>query len=421
MGVIEKVFSKQINEAVSKQLIQLYPGFISATNSDSNFVKLLTSDYCHLDTSTPSGQWKAYEYSSVIQTIIDRLIDYTASGKLIVVNDKGEPQETPEAKEVLKLLNNPNPLQNYAELEGCMIAYMKIYGCSPLLKVYPSQRQKGLPTTLWAVDRKNFDYKFTGKYYSQNELSGIIESILITSPQGGTQTYSGKALNNIWVINGRTLRKDDIYTAESPLYALQDSINEFQIAVNVYGNLLERSVLGIISNKTNDKSGFFPIGDKEKENIKSKLAATGLTKFKDNYIVSDKQLFFQSMATNMGSLAIPEALSMAVNNICDKLHFAPELLAEKDATYENQKVAEIRQYQNDIIPNINHILTSLTEFLIPNTGLYIRKDFSHLPIMQKDKSATATTFKTAVEGITAAITAGLITIDEGKDLLEEMA
>jgi len=404
------------------------PTFLRRKSYPSGFIPVkynnLTSDVATLlqyfgsrlsksiNCTTQEGQWKAYQDCSLIESIIERRVDYFHSGIYSVVDTEGKPVTNAESKQILRLLANPNPLQNRAEFEQTVMVYKEVFGFCPLYKVMPANRTKGLPVAIWAINPMNFTYTLTGKLYLQSTLSGIVKEIRFMNPAGDAIVLNTEEqYSNIWILNGSTPKKDDLFTSQSPLYPCGELVSNFQVAVNVYGTLLKQSILGIISNRTTDKMGHQQLDGTDKSDVNEKLIKRyGLIEERDNFVVTNANLFFQSMLTNIGQLQIPDCLKISVNELCNRLGFQVELLSNKDITFENKRSAEIMQYQNHIIPFSQNYCESLTDFLLgEESTISITKSFAHLPILQKNKKEEADTMNVLVTSYGQLYKDGLIT------------
>lgn len=397
---------KKIAHAVAEEFKTyppvMYPPELMGDNATS--ITQLLSTYSKLSKTisctTPSGQWQAYQDCSLVQSIIEKRVEYIRSGVYDIVDDNdeslmpshGNSRSGTRASEIIHLLNNPNPLQSRDEFEAIVVIYKEIFGFCPLYKVMPANRTTGLPVAIWAINPSIFNYTLTGRMFLQSTLFGIVSSVSFANPSGEMITLNTEEqLDCLWILNGNTPRQTDLFIAQSPLYPCGELINNFQIAVNVYGTLLKQSLLGIISNRTADKMGHQNLDTKTEDALKEKMKTQyGLIEGRDNFVITNKNLFFQSLLTNIDSLKIPECLKISVEELCNRLSFKKELLNNGDITYENKRIAEISQYQSSIIPWSDGYCENLTEFLLPGeAGINIIKCFNDLPILQKNKKEEA--------------------------------
>lgn len=386
--------------------------FTSLTDMQNLLSLFGKGDRFNIDCTTKTGQQASYDLCPLVQTIVEKRSQYMANGKYMI---NGKPIENvPGTNPIKKIILAPNPLQSIGEFQNQVNIYRDVFGYCPIYIHYPANRNTGTPIALWAINPLYFSYTKTNKIINQNSISGIVQSFNFRiTPDSSEVTLTGDQLNQIYILKGRTSSKTDAVLMQSPLYGCSDLVNNFNAATNVYGNLIKQSILGIISNRSTGMENVINSAD-EKENIQSELLRRyGLTTGKDNVIVSNSNLFFQSLMTNVGNLQIPQAMTKSLDSLCDKLGFATELLAEKQGTYENKKAAEIGQYQNETIPDSLEYCRALSSIL----GAEIMLDFSHVAVLQEAKAKMITGFSTLVTSLTAAITGGLITLDDSIEIL----
>lgn len=386
--------------------------FISSTNMQNLFSIFGNGDRFNINCTTKVGQQNSYDLCPIVQTIIDKRSQYMSNGRYLV---NGKPiDEVPGTSAVKKLLSSPNPLQSIGEFQNQVNIYRDTFGYCPIYIHYPANRNTGTPIALWAINPLYFDYTKTNKIVSQNSISGIVQSFQFKLTPDSTEIIlTGEQLNQIYILKGRSSSKNDAVLMQSPLYSCSDLVNNFNAATNVYGNLLKQSILGIISNRSTGMESVINGGD-EKEAIQSELLRRyGLTTGKDNIIVSNANLFFQSLMSNIGNLQIPAALDESLNNLCDKLGFTTELLSKKQGTYENKNAAEVGQYQNETIPDSKEYCRALSSIL----GAEITLDYSHVAVLQSNKQEMVTSFSALVTSLSDAVIAGFITQQEAKDIL----
>ncbi len=182
----------------------MYPPEFMADNQANSTAQLL--NYFSrlsktINCTTPSGQWTAYQDCSLVQSIIEKRVEYLRAGYYEIVDDNLEEIDTTKSRQIFKLINNPNPLQSRDEFEATVHIYLKIYGYCPLYKVMPANRTAGLPTAIWAIDPMYFNYVLTGKMYMQSTLHDIISSVSFSNPAGEMITLTtADALNNLWIL-----------------------------------------------------------------------------------------------------------------------------------------------------------------------------------------------------------------------------
>ena len=141
----------------------------------------------------------------------------------------------------------------------------------------------------------------------------------------------------------------------------------------------------------------------------------GLVDGKNQFIVTNANLLFQSMLTNVGNLNIPAQLTLSVNSICDKLGFSPELMAEKVGTYENKKAAEIGHYQNETIPTAAEMARMFTEII----GRNVSFSYKHVAVLQEAMAKNIQSYSALIDAVDKAKASGYITEQQAAETVNQ--
>lgn len=361
------------------------------------------SDY-KINTKTKQGQQKAYEDCSAIQSVIDKRAQYFANGRIMIDGKPIEDYKTTDP--AIKLMTAPNPLQTIGEFINEVNVIRDTFGYCPVFKVMAVGSK--LPVMLWAVNPLDFDYTTTKKRFYQSTLQGIIESISLTNPEGENVRLTGQDVNLVYLLKGRNPSRQYPYTGQSPIYSLSDAVSNFNTGLNVYGKLVRQSISGIIGNRSTGEENAI-VGDEERGRVQKHLDENyGLIEGKNQFIVTNANLLFQSMLTNVGNLNIPAQLTLSVNAICDKLGFSPELMAEKVGTYENKKAAEIGHYQNETIPTAAEMARMFTEII----GRNVSFNYKHVAVLQEAEERQVDALNKSIAAYSKLFSDGLITQNE---------
>jgi hypothetical protein len=387
------------------------PQFISVEQM-ADIVGLSSRNKYKIDTKQKTGQQEAYDNCPIVSAIIGKRSQYSLNG-ILKVDDKLIP-ELPDNSAFKKILLAPNPLQTITEFQNQVNIYRDIFGYCPIYKVYGANRSTGVPMSIYPVNPLWCDIVLSNKIYSQQSTSGIIESISFKLlPYGELITLKGEAVNNIYFIKGRHSDKNNPVIMQSPLYDCSDAINNYNIAINVYGNLMQNSVMGIIANRGNSDINTMT-GKLEKDTVQKNIEEKhGLVSGRNHFIITSANMTFQSLMANVGNLGLPEAIKISVNIMCNKLGFSPELLADEQSKFENKKIAEIGHYQNETIPDANEFAKMLSEILLTTVTI----DYSHVYVLQDNLNEKLTSFSTLVNTLNAAIQSGIMTTAEATELV----
>ncbi len=368
------------------------------------------SDY-KINTKTKQGQQKAYEDCSAVQSVIDKRAQYFANGRIMIDGKPIEDHKTTDP--AVKLMTAPNPLQTIGEFINEVNVIRDTFGYCPVFKVYASGSK--LPSMLWAVNPLDFDYTTTKKRWYQSTLHGIIESISLKNHEGESVQLRGEQVNLVYMLKGRNPSRQYPYTGQSPIHSLSDAVSNFNTGLNVYGKLVRQSISGIIGNRSTGVENAI-VGAEEQERVQKHLDENyGLIEGKNQFIVTNANLLFQSMLTNVGNLNIPAQVTLSVNAICDKLGFSPELMAEKVGTYENKKAAEIGHYQNETIPTAAEMARMFTEII----GRDVSFSYKHVAVLQEAMAKNIQSYSALIDAVDKAKASGYITEQQAAETVNQ--
>lgn len=382
------------------------PQFISVEQM-ADIVGLSSRNKYNIDTKQKTGQQEAYDYCPIVSAIIGKRSQYSLNG-ILMVDDKPV-EELPDNSAIKKILIAPNPLQTISEFQNQVNIYRDLFGYCPIYKVYGANRNTGVPMSLYAVNPLWCDIVLSNKIVNQQSTSGIIESISFKLlPNGELITLKGEAVNNIYFLKGRNSDKNNPAIMQSPLYDCSDAINNYNIAINVYGNLMQNSVMGIIANRGNSDINTMT-GKLEKDTVQRNIEEKhGLVSGRNHFIITSANMSFQSLMANVGNLGLPEAIKISVNTLCNKLGFSPELLADEQAKFENKKIAEIGHYQSETMPAADEMARMFTEIL----GVAVAFSYNHVAVLQEAEERRVDALNKSIEAYGKLFRDNLITQNE---------
>ena len=217
------------------------------------------------------------------------------------------------------------------------------------------------------------------------------------------------------MLKGRNPSRQYPYTGQSPIYSLSDAVSNFNTGLNVYGRLVRQSISGIIGNRSTGVENAI-VGAGEQARVQKHMDENyGLVDGKNQFIVSNANLLFQSMLTNVGNLNIPAQLTLSANSICDKLGFSPELMAEKVGTYENKKAAEIGHYQNETIPTAAEMARMFTEII----GRNVSFSYKHVAVLQEAMAKNIQSYSALIDAVDKAKASGYITEQQAAETVNQ--
>jgi hypothetical protein len=370
--------------------------------------------------STPMMQFWAYRYCSPLASVIDRLATADLNGKFDVIKNKGDNySNSAAARNIYRLFNRPNPLQNYYEFRAQQVTFKKNYGFCP---VYFMGVQLGDFKS--AVFQWNLDPRFCEPI--RNDKFDIFKEENSNPITEWRVTIHGKAYTipaeKIMLLKDGFLERsiDELGLPLSKVDGLDWAISNICAAMEADNVLLrKKGPLGFISHQpTSDNvAGYIPMQPEEKEEIQNDLQQYGLTWSQFQYVITRQGVKWNPMSFNVKDLDTKGTIKEAIDMICDRYSYPAELMSGKNATYENRTSAERYVLNSVSIPeNGRDMHTYTVQFGLEDERLFC--DFSDYPALQDSKVSQGEGMKYQTEGLDMQFKNNLITLNQYRVALD---
>lgn len=137
-----------------------------------------------------------------------------------------------------------------------------------------------------------------------------------------------------------------------------------------------------------------------------------LARSKDKLMITEADVSWTPMSYPTKDLQLFEELTEDKMAIIDAYGLSYYLFSQsKGATYSNVKEGMRMTYQDTIIPETKQLYATMSHQLgLVDEGLYIKPDFSHIAVLQDDKTSEANMVVSLVQN-------GVIDANEGRNIL----
>jgi len=356
---------------------------ISTLNSPNEYFYELSNGFNNGYQYSNQAVKLAFERCHILPTIINKKNYAFNNGKVSLLNSKGDEIVS---NRLLKLYNQPNPLQTGKQHLSQIYALTQLYGLCVVLVVKPFKNIVGrmyiLPNNYLTISYKQ------ESFINAETISDLIESV--------TFTFNGEST---------ILNKEDLYFytdnsigIDSPLFP-QPRIATLSVPIsNIIGSLESRNTLinsrgalGILSNDGKDSIGTMPLDGEQKKLLQEDYQKYGLSKNQWQIIITSMSLKWQQMAMPIRDLMLFENERADIGIICDAFGIKSELFSNPTgATFDNQTNYEKQLYTNSIIPDAENLFFQYNDCTLAfDNGYKFNVDYSHLPILQEDMKALA--------------------------------
>lgn len=370
--------------------------------------------------------FEAYNKVPEVNAVINFRANTKRNVEITAVNKiTNEPSTSPNAKKLLRLINNPNWFQDQSEFIRQSSLWHDITGNEYLYFQTPTGFKASnakaiftLPPQLVEIELENRSpyFQLTAK---DVELKYMIKA--------GNQVIDLISDNVIHLNDNRVNIEslDTVLKGESKLKPLRGPINNIIAAYearNVF--LTKRGALGILSNSSRDgMGGTMPIDPDEKDALQKEFKQYGVMNNQYHTIITNMSLNWQQMGVDIDKLKVFEEVREDFFKILDAYGVPQDLFAkDRGVTFSNQRYSEKRYYESTAIPEFSEWIGAINKhFGTENETWELRGDYTHLPIFQDNIKERSSALQTIVNALSQALEDGAITIEQYQGELAKFA
>ena len=344
--------------------------------------------------------WDAYNVyltTPQVYAVIQRRGYLLASGIWKHYDKNGEVIEN---SEIVKLLENPNPLMKGNDHIRLWNENKCVYGNNYeyLNKAFPS----ALPSTLFNLPPAEVEIITTGKTYKQTKIEDIISGY-----KYGTDPIPTNEINHTRVVNGKNSVK-----GESPLVSLYMPISNIRGAYGFRNVLInKKGALGILSNNSKDSAGAIPMTEPERKRLEVEYQRQyGISDEQSQVIMTNSSLAWQSMTFPTKDLMLFEEIDSDFLAIIDAFGLNANIFSRTNgSTFENLNQGIKQAYQSTIIPESEELAMNRSlMFGLISRGEWLELDYSHIPVLQENEKEKAEVNKIKAESLSIALRDGVL-------------
>ena len=350
--------------------------------------------------------WKLYLEIPELRMVIDRRASMMSSNKPLLVDADGNEVTNHWFNDVLQ---KPNPVQSWSDLVYSLSVQDALYSNA---FIYAPVRSFNIRNLFVPLPSNKIQINLSGKKLKQMEQEGLIDSFVFQYDDKNTETISFDDLIYLMTNDGMNIVKP-----VSRMESLKYPLSNIKASYHKRNVLLENiGAIGILSTQNNDMGGAIPMTPEEKKQIQRDW----FRRQKDELIITESQVDWKPMSFPTKELMLFEELTADKIAIIDTFGMSLNIFStEKGATFTNVRDSIRMTYQDTIIPETQQMYDAIGQQIgLTDEGLKLIAEFDHLPVMQDDEVATATTMKLKSETLEKLKGLGIdMTSDEMKTLL----
>lgn len=346
------------------------------------------------------NEFELYRTTPQLSIVINKDAQMLSNGRFVVKNLKGEVQENHEA---LKLLMNPNAVQNQNSWLMDYQIQKNIYG-NQFIYINRAYRN-AFPSSLINLNSSMVKVIKTGKFVKQNKLDEIIERYDVQESNGSITPYE---VND--VIFSQIINPNNPLMGLSPLHSLTMPISNIRGAYGFRNKIIVKSgALGILSSASKDASGGIPLNVQERQRIEQQHSNDyGIHDGQSSLIMTGSPLSWQSMSYPTKDLLLFEEVEADFKSIIDAYGHNADIYSNlNNAKYSNMNEALRQTYQNRVIPESEQLCFNLSNRLgLTEKGLILELDYSHIEVMKSNEKEVIENFKMKADAIATLLSSG---------------
>lgn len=350
--------------------------------------------------------WKLYLEIPELRMVIDRRASMMSSNVPVLVDADGNEVTNHWFNDVLK---KPNPVQSWSDLVYSLSVQDALYSNS---FIYAPKRSFDIRNLFVPLPSNKIQINLSGKKLKQMEQEGLIDSFVFQYDDKNTENIEFDDLIYLMTTDGMNLVKP-----VSRMESLKYPLSNIKASYHKRNVLLENiGAIGILSTQNNDMGGAIPMTPEEKKQIQKDW----FRRQKDELIITESQVDWKPMSFPTKDLMLFEELNADKIAIIDTFGMSLNIFStEKGATFTNVRDSIRMTYQDTIIPETQQMYDAIGQQCgLTDEGLKLIAEFDHLPVMQDDEVAIATSMKLKAETLEKLNGLGIdMSSDEMKALL----
>lgn len=312
-----------------------------------------------------------------------------------------------EGSEILKLLNNPNPLQ---QLEGFLYEfYVNNAIFSANFGYMNGSGLKKIPKFLWWLPPGYMKINTTGKMYRQTSIEGIVENYMLNFD---TEPFLPKEI--IHMTEGIS---DNNLKSSSKIESLQIPLSNIVAGLKSNNIILtERGLIGFISKETSkEMGGDMPLTEQERMRIEKQYQKDrNLDSTNSHVMVTGNSMKWVPMTFDVKQLMLYEGFEDSFGLICGEYGIDRDVFPSiKGATNENKEMGLKATIQNTLQPLGTKLCNVIAQRLgVTEAGETLEATFEHMPVMKEDQLKMEQSEKTKVEKLSILKADGIISEEQ---------
>lgn len=367
--------------------------------------------------SIENNEFELFDTTPELQIVTTKGASLLANGRWQVrkYSDDSIIEEHP----LIKLLERPNAFQTRNEFLTDIYINKALYGNSFTYMNYALAGISQYPTSLVNLITPRVAVQKTGKVKDQTKLEGVVRSFDVMDIRDRDKVIDSFKPNEI--IHLKNFNPNDPIIGLSPLRAIHMPLTIIRSARGyVDADYRKKGALGVLSGASNDAAGALPLNKNDRSDLERQVSEHeyGTADQQKKLIISNSPVSWSSFSSAIKDHVIHESLELEFKKIIDCYGLNEALFSFlKQSTFSNQSNGEKQAYDNAIKPFAESLSYAFTDAMkLPDQGIYLQLDFSHVAALQENEKEKAETTKLKVDAFRSLVDGG-VSAEEARRLV----
>lgn len=367
--------------------------------------------------SIENNEFELFDTTPELQIVTQKGASLLANGRWQVrrYSDDSIIEEHP----LIKLLERPNAFQTRNEFLTDIYINKALYGNSFTYMNYALPGISEFPSSFVNLITPRVVVRKTGKLKDQTELKGIVKAYEIVDPYDYNKVIDSFKPEEI--IHLKNFNPNDPVIGLSPLRSIHMPLTIIRSARGyVDADYRKKGALGVLSGASSDAAGALPLSKNDRSDLERQVSEHeyGTADQQRKMIISNSPVKWESFSSAIKDHVIHESIELEFKKIIDCYGLNEALFSFlKQSTFSNQSNGEKQAYDNAIKPFAESLSYAFTDAMgLPDKGIYLQLDFSHVAALQENEKEKAETMKIKVDTFKILIDSGMPT-EEAKRLV----
>lgn len=331
-----------------------------------------------------NDSWKLFIEIPELRAVIDKRASMMSSNHPCLYDMNGDKVEN---HWVMDLIKNPNATQSWSDVVYSLSVQDALYSNS---FAYCPKRSFDIRNLMVPLPANKVKINLSGKKLEAMDTEDLITNFKFYYDDDSIQTIDWFDMVYLTTDDGMNLVKP-ISRVDSLKYPLSNIKAQYHKRNVLLENI---GAIGILSTNNNDMGGAIPMTPEERKQIQRDW----FNRNKDELMITESSVDWKPMSYPTKDLMLFEELTADKIAIIDTYGLSVNLFSsDKGATFTNVRDSIRMVYTDTIIPEVQSMYDSMMKQWGLDGELYLKADFSHLPVMQVDEESRANVQKTKAE------------------------